>query len=180
MGQRNAKQPRTLESYTSFDVLPTEYFNRQAMQQQYDMNLGQQPQYNQFMHDQHMMPQMQFQQQPMQFNNNIPQFSAPIQQPPARLSLPQSYQVYGQPPLIQGFGLKQQEPPRQNYHQQHDYQHQDYSRQPYQTPFQEEIPRVYGERSDNLSRKQLGLAPSTSTQIQSVAKFNNASYRRNY
>ena len=177
MGQKNVKQPRTLESYTSFDVLPTEYFNRQAMQHQFEsMNqLGQQPQYNQFMPEQYM----QFPHQPIQFNNQNPQFLPPVQQSPARLSLPQSYQVYGQPPLIQGFGLKQQEPPRQNY-QQSDYSRPNYQHQ--QVSYQhEEIPRVYGgERSENMSRKQLGLAPSNSTQIQSVAKFNQSGYRRNY
>jgi len=34
MGGGNSKRQRVLEPYTSFDVLPTEYFNRRAFQQQ--------------------------------------------------------------------------------------------------------------------------------------------------
>ena len=35
MGNRNAKDVRVLEPYTSFEVLPTEYFNRKALQEQF-------------------------------------------------------------------------------------------------------------------------------------------------
>jgi hypothetical protein len=35
MGNRNAKEVKILEPYTSFEVLPTEYFNRKALQEQF-------------------------------------------------------------------------------------------------------------------------------------------------
>ena len=86
MGAGNSNQ-KVLEPYTSFDVLPTEYFNRQALQQQ---------------------QQHQQQQQPATF------VSAPVYQSPGQAPQYQLYstqRVFYQPPL--GAYSPQQQQPQQ-------------------------------------------------------------------
>ncbi len=70
MGQKNAKPPRILETYTSFDVLPTEYFNRRALQSQ--LEAQQQQNYTNQLYAQ--QPVQQYVIQPPQYS------SVPLQQ----------------------------------------------------------------------------------------------------
>jgi hypothetical protein len=159
MGQKNAKPPRILETYTSFDVLPTEYFNRRALQSQ--LEAQQQQNYTNQLYAQ--QPVQQYVIQPPQYSS-VPlqqqQFYTPIQQQ-AR-----PYQIYGQAPLIQEFGLKQ--PDSINIGSDNTRGYDQYRQQ---QRIMSSV-NIYGDRRSNKSKNRLGLAPSSSQQIQSVPKFN--------
>ena len=160
MGSHSTKPPKTLESYTSFDVLPTEYFDRRALQQRYEMQ-GQQMMQAQSQPHEQLVPPNQYASPDAYMNEyQAPQpqnMYMPIQQqpqPPPRLAFPLTYhQLYESPPLMQEYGRKQ---PgfEMNFHK--PYNQNDYGNY----------------RVDNsFSRRKLGLAPSYSQQIQSVPKF---------
>ena len=166
MGQSNTKAPRTLESYTSFDVLPTEFFNRRTLENQY--NAQYQQQYNQQMTPQYNQPQAQQYYTPSPANNH------------------QQYQLqFGQPPLIQAFG---QRPPQHQPHVSHiqpnqnsfsDLRHAEAFANHF-TSHSEQSRAINPSYNSLSSRKHLGLAPSTSQPIQSVPKFNKSGPLNHY
>ncbi len=158
MGQKNAKPPRTLETYTSFDVLPTEYFNRRALQNQLESQAQQNYMNQQFL----QRPLQQYVMQPPH-SWALPQqqFYIPIQQQA------KSYQVYGQAPLVQEFGLKQPGSTTMSSNNNLSNNHQYRQHQRFDIEH-----NMYANRRSNKSKHQLGLAPSFSQKIQSVPKFN--------
>ena len=132
MGSSNNKPLKTFETHTSFDVLPTEYFNRRALQQKYGSQVHtsplivQQPMVQAQPEPISYLPQQQQQQQPPQqyqyMMQPMPQAPQQYQQvfytiPPqpiqhdycsSRLVYPpqtQFNQAYPQP-LIQSYGMK--------------------------------------------------------------------------
>jgi hypothetical protein len=156
MGSKSSKRPKTLEPYNSFETLPTsnEFFNRQLLQQ---IDQQQQQQY------QAAPPQPQGIYGTLSFHNQFaPQsqfagFNTNGFQQGARLALP---------------------------HYTHHHNHQ---LQPHMSPYggprlqvgylaQSHQSLSLGRNSDNLSRRQFSMYPSSSAAspqiIQSVPKFN--------
>jgi hypothetical protein len=155
MGSKSTKTVKTLESYTSFDVLPTEYFNRQSLQHQYQIKNQQLPHnYNPYNYQQ-IQPFISSDQYHMAQQN----FYLPIQQQQQspRLAFPQPiYNHQGEASQflnIYNRNGKQQENKSYNNYNYHNLYKQD----------------------SYLVKRQLGLAPSSSQQIQSVPKFSQLS-----
>lgn len=96
MGNGNSRRQKVLEPYTSFDVLPTEYFNRRALQQQYSQPV--QAQIAQLPAPQAYYAQMPVQQQPQYFAAQqalaVPRYPQQVQ--PSPLFAPQPQAVYNQ------------------------------------------------------------------------------------
>ena len=165
MGSNNSKRPKTFETHTSFDVLPTEYFNRRALQQKYQTQIQLPSQQQPIIQpqQQQLIPQPQQQQQPFVYQQ--PFYPAPVQQDfySARLAFPQQQQTqvnqYYPQPLIQSYGMRPAMGPRPLFGQAFQPQQQ-------QQPI--------GSHSANLPRKQYSTDPSGSSSLlnqQSIPKF---------
>lgn len=154
MGSKSTKPVKTLESYTSFDVLPTEYFNRQSLQHHYEAKnqLQFQQNYNPYNYQQPFISLDQYHLAQQNFYLPIHQ-----QQQSPRLAFPQP--IYNHQGEANSFlniynrNGKQQENKSYNYNNYHNLYKQD----------------------SYLVKRQLGLAPSSSQQIQSVPKFSQIS-----
>jgi hypothetical protein len=214
MGAKNVKPARTLETYTSFEMFPTEYFNRQSLQQQYELKeqqmqfqqqlklqQQQQPQFA-FNYEQYPQAQLQQAQLPLALPyaaSNLNQFQYPQQNfyltmqqqhQPERSALPaQSFQlVHGRSPLVQEYGRKQAnmtefqayvdiaKPINKNFENQMSYHNfENYLTNNNTTNNSNSYNNKNNYINNSWRKKNLGLAPSYSQQIQSVPKFSHLS-----
>ena len=183
MGQKNSA-PRTLETYTSFEVLPTEYFNRLNYQNMYSQQVQQQQVQQQQVQQMQMQPQL-FQQYNYPAAQPVQQyFVTPIAQAVQKVveyTVPQNYQLYGQAPMIPAnqnpVQIQQQaEMDKPSFYSNASSSNlgssgKRASRHGFdQAPAQQEMP-INASYLNAASRRSFGLAPSSSQPIRSVPKF---------